>query len=83
MSVPCNITFKFGRDLPPDITPDAVITDELQSRIQRLLTGQFVMDGTRCIIDVDSPWNPAIEVRDSVCVGANLGPISISYCRDL
>ena len=84
MSVPCDIIVKFDSSLPDTVQPDAVITSELQTRMQRLLTGQYKVDAQgRCVIDIVNPWNGDMQARDSVCVGVDLGPISISYCKDV
>jgi hypothetical protein len=81
---PIEIQLKFGKGLEDDtINPSDVVTEELQQRFTKLLLGQFVMDeDDRCII-YPGPWKGETTRGDSVCAGLNLGPISISYCKEL
>jgi hypothetical protein len=88
MNVPVNVLFQFGKALPDEVNINEVITSELKDRIAKLITGRYRVEADgRCILDpVGNMGNFGAggeEPRDSVCVSANIGPISIGYCRDL
>ncbi|MFM6828936.1 MAG: hypothetical protein ACKOVA_01160 [Novosphingobium sp.] len=89
MSTPLEIVLKFGGPVPPPINIDPMVEAEFKQRCIDLLTGAYLTeaDNTRCILlpldDPDHPRNqPGFDMRDSVCVGVDLGPISISKCWD-
>jgi hypothetical protein len=85
MSIPVDIQFRFGQDFDGTPSLDPILTDELKDRITKLITGKFEVDAQgRCVIEpLGFPFNPEFQVRDSVCVGFSVGPISISYCKDV
>lgn len=88
MPVPVNVLFQFGKELP-EVDINDVVTLELKDRIAKLLSGRFIVDEqNRCILDpVGDPGNfggPGnTELRDSVCIGIDFGPISVGYCKDV
>jgi len=83
MQVPLDVTFKFGKGVDEaSFIPDEVLTADFKKRLISLLTGKFEIDPAgRCVILPDLPAGAV--PRDSVCVGMNLGPVSISYCKDI
>jgi hypothetical protein len=88
MAVPVDVVVRFGKDITDAINPSDVLTDELKFRMGCLLTGRYetYADG-RCVIAPENgmggTFPPFADARDSVCLGVDLGPISIGYCKDV
>ena len=88
MTVPVNVLFQFGKELPDTVNINDVVTMELKDRINKLLSGRFQVDAKgRCILDpIGDPGNfgpGGLDMRDYVCIGIDFGPISIGYCKDV
>jgi hypothetical protein len=82
------MTLQFGPNLPPSVKVDQVLTEELKDRVNKLLTGKYKVDAEgRCILDPIGDFGDfgagGLQPRDSVCIGVDLGPISIGYCKDV
>ncbi len=88
MSVPVRMTMQFGANLPSTVRVDQVLTEELKDRLNKLLTGKYKVDAQgRCILDPVGDFGDfgkgSLQPRDSVCVGVDLGPVQVSYCKDV
>ncbi len=83
MAVPLDVVFRFGKEFDVrNVNPDKVLNSEFKHRLICLLTGKFEVDSSgKCVIPAD--LSGVGVTRDSVCVGIDFGPISVSYCKDV
>ena len=88
MSVPLELTVKFGANLPDTVKVNEVLTEELKDRLSKLLSGKYkVLEDGRCVLDPVGDFGDfkpgGMIPRDSVCVGIDFGPVQVSYCKDV